>query len=325
MPETSRTYSLQSTSSTASRPVAVLLAGLTTIVLWSGTPIANKIAVGHMDPMTAGVLRSMLAGFIGAGIALIAGFPRPKSAKLWALLMISGVASFALWPMILSLGLGWTTANHAAVIMAMLPTLTGLLAAVIERKRPSLGWWSGIAIATAGAVLLVFYRSQGTLLSEEGGLAGDLVILAGTLICTIGYIAGARLSPVIGTWATTFWGLATALLVLIPSFLILAPRTDWSSVGTAGWGAIAYMTICSSLVGYAAWFWALGHGGIARIGALQLLQPLLTVALAALILSEDLTLALALSAAAVLTGTVITQYGAAQPRRSRPPNESLAS
>ncbi len=288
----------------------VVLAGAGAILLWSGTPIANKIAVNHMDPMTAGVLRSMIAGIIGGCIAFFSRLERPKSNRLWFLLIASGIASFAAWPMLMSHGLGATTANHAAVIMAGLPVLTGLLGAAIERKRPRLGWWFGIAIASAGTILLILYRSDGGLVSEKGGLVGDLTILTGTLICALGYVAGARLSPIIGTWATTFWGLASALLVLIPAFIFLAPRTDWSSVGMAGWGAIAYMTILSSLVGYAAWFWALGHGGIARIGAFQLMQPVLTLAFAAWLLGEAITLPLALSAGAILTGTAITQHRA---------------
>jgi drug/metabolite transporter (DMT)-like permease len=290
--------------------------GAFTIVLWGGTAIANKIAVAHMDPMTAGVLRSMLAGLIGTGIAVAARLPRPASRSQWAWLLVSGIASFAVWPMLLSLGLGRTTANHSALIMAMLPAFTGLIGAALERRFPHAGWWAGIAIAGAGTALLVSQRSDGALLAQ-GDAAGDLIILAGTVVCALGYVAGGRLSPVLGTWATTFWGLAAALTVLVPSFLLLAPRTDWGSVGPAGWGAIAYMTVLSSLVGYAAWFWALGHGGITRIAPFQLMQPVLTVAFAAWLLGEALTAPLILSAAAILTGTAVARHWAA-PRGPAP-------
>jgi drug/metabolite transporter (DMT)-like permease len=88
-------------------------------------------------------------------------------------------------------------------------------------------------------------------------------------------------------------------------------------VGPAGWGAIAYMTVLSSLVGDAAWFWALGHGGITRIAPFQLMQPVLTVAFAAWLLGEAFTAPLALSAAAILTGTAVARHWAA-PRRPAP-------
>jgi drug/metabolite transporter (DMT)-like permease len=294
--------------------VAAAAAG--TILLWSGTAIANKVAVGHMDPMTAGITRSMLAGVIAGGIGVATRLPLPSSPGRWGLLALSGIACFAVWPMMLSVGLGRTGANHAALVMALLPALTGLIALGMERRAPSPAWWAGMTVALTGTFFLVFYRSGGALLAEEGSAAGDLIILAGTFVCATGYVAGGRLSRVIGTFATTFWGLTVALIVLVPAFLLRAGSTDWSAVGAQGWMAIAYMTVVSSLIGYAAWFWALGRGGIARIGSWQLVQPQLTVGLAAVLLHEPVTVPLALSAVAIIAGTAMAQHRAA-PRRSR--------
>ena len=289
-------------------PVRVAAVGAGAILLWSGTAVVNKVAVGHMDAMTAGVLRSMLAGFLGAGIAFAARLPRPATRRDRALLFLSGVASFAVWPMMLSLGLGRTTASHAALIMAILPVFTGLLGYLVERRRPRAGWWGGTAIAVLGTALLVSHRAGASSLASPGDLWGDLVLLTGTVVCAFGYVVGARLSPVIGTWATTFRGLAAALVVLVPGFVLLAPRTDWSSVGFAGWASIAYLAVLSSVVGYAAWFWALGHGGVSRVASWQFLQPVLTLGLAALLLGEELSLPLMLSAATILGGTALAQY-----------------
>jgi drug/metabolite transporter (DMT)-like permease len=96
-------------------------------------------------------------------------------------------------------------------------------------------------------------------------------------------------------------------VVLMPMVVLLAPRTDWSAVTSAGWASVAYMTLCSSLLGYAAWFWALGHGGITRISALQLSQPILTIAIAATWLSEPITWPLVAAAAVILAGTWLVQ------------------
>lgn len=310
--------SLVSAGSGASR--AATLVGAGAVVLWGGTAIANKIAVGQMDPMTAGVLRSMLAGGLAAAFAITARLPRPTTSSQWALLLTSGVASFAVWPMMLSLGLAWTTANHAALILAVTPAFTGMIGSALERRRLQPGWWAGVVVAFAGTTLLVFYRSSGSLLSEGGGVLGDSILLVGTAICAFGYVTGARLSPVLGTWATTFWGLASALVVLVPVFALRWSLTDWAAVRATGWVAIGYLAVLSSIVGYAAWFWALGHGGIARIATFQLSQPVLTVALAAWLLGEAITIPLAFSAAAILAGTALAQRaggGAKRPSARR--------
>jgi drug/metabolite transporter (DMT)-like permease len=289
-----------------SRQALVLLGAGTVMILWSGTAIANKIAVGHMDPMTAGILRSLLAGLIAAAAAAVARLPLPENKGQWALLVVSGITSFAVWPTMLSLGLGRTSASHAALIMAMIPVFTGLIAAAFERRRPQVAWWIGVIVAIAGTAALVSYRGGG--LDGAGAtLAGDLIILSGVAICALGYVAGGRLSPVLGTWSTTFWGLAIATTALVPSFLWRAGETDWAAVSAPGWAAIAYLTIGSSLLGYALWFWSLGRGGIARIGALQFTQPVLTLAFAVPILGERLTWPLVLSGAVILVGVAITQ------------------
>ena len=114
--------------------------------------------------------------------------------------------------------------------------------------------------------------------------------------------------PLIGTWATTFWGLGVATVLLVPTIALLAHRTAWGDVGVDGWLAVAYMAVVSSLIGYVLWFWALGHGGIAHIASWQLGQPLITVLLAALLLGEPVTAALVLSGAAIVVGTALTQW-----------------
>ena len=300
--------------------LAVLAAAVTALLFWSGTAIANKIAVGYMDPLTAGVLRSMLAGFVAIAVAVAGRLPLPPGPGNKLLLVIAGTASFAVWPMLLSLGLGHTTANHSALIMALIPVFTGLIAAAFDRRAPRRGWWGGALLALFGTVILVTER-VGPLTTQGASPAGDLIVLAGVGICALGYVAGGRLTPLIGTRATTFWGLACASIVLVPVFVLLAPRTDWSAVPPAGWGSIAYMTLLSSLLGYALWFWALGHGGIARIGSLQFGQPVMTLILAAVILGEAVTAPLVLAGAIILAGTWLAQRpGTHAPRTEVRPN-----
>jgi len=297
------------TASTAQAPaaLAVYAAAAAALLFWSGTAIANKIAVAQIDPSSAGILRSMLAGLIAGGLALAFRLPFPRKAGQRGLLLVSGISSFAVWPMLMSLGLGTTTAGHAALIMAMLPAFTGLIAAAADRAWPRASWWGGVALAAIGTFALIFYRDGGALAGEQASITGDLIILAGVVVCALGYVCGGKLSPVIGTWATTFWGLAAATVVTIPTLAVLAHRTDWAAVDSTGWLAIAYMTFLSSLAGYAAWFWALGHGGIARIGSWQLAMPVTTLAAAGVVLGEAITWPIIVSGLAILAGTALAQ------------------
>jgi drug/metabolite transporter (DMT)-like permease len=74
-----------------------------------------------------------------------------------------------------------------------------------------------------------------------------------------------------------------------------------------------YLALFGTIGGYVAWFWALDRGGITRIASWQLAQPVVTLALAALLLGERITLPLLLVAASIVAGTAWAQL----PERGR--------
>ena len=261
-----------------------------------------------MSGLTAGILRSMLAGAIAVAIAFSLRLPFPKSAPDRTLLFVSGKSSFCIWPTLLSIGIEHTTAGHAALIMALMPIYTVSINSILNRRIPKFGWWIGAAFALGATVALILSRGMSIEASGDGyGMMGDLIILAGGVIGSIGYVAGGKLSPKIGTAATTFWGLSMALVVLLPVFISIAGGTEWGDVPINGWIAIAWMTFLASLAGYALWFYALGKGGISRIGSLPFLMSVITLTVAALMLGKTLTIQLAGTCAAIIGGTMLTQ------------------
>ena len=82
----------------------------------------------------------------------------------------------------------------------------------------------------------------------------------------------------------------------------------------ATWAAVAYLAVLSSIIAYAAWYWALARDNIGRIGQVQYAQPVVGVALAALVLGETLTLPLILAGAVILAGVALLQSARAAPR-----------
>jgi drug/metabolite transporter (DMT)-like permease len=75
------------------------------------------------------------------------------------------------------------------------------------------------------------------------------------------------------------------------------------SVPLSAWAGLLYGGVMSQFVGYALWNAALAAGSIARTGQLQLLQPFVTMALAATFLGETVdatTIAFAIAVACVV-------------------------
>jgi drug/metabolite transporter (DMT)-like permease len=61
----------------------------------------------------------------------------------------------------------------------------------------------------------------------------------------------------------------------------------------------------SMCLGFCAWYEGLARGGIARIGRIQLAQPVLTLAWSALLLGEDLSAITWIAAAVVLAAVAV--------------------
>jgi len=283
----------------------VLAAASLTILIWGGTPVVTRIAVGGLDPLAVGVLRTVLAAAFALPAVIFGGVPRPRTRAERGLLALSALGGFVAFPLLFSLGLARTSAAHGALVLAALPVFTGLIAALFERRLPGGRWWLGAAVALAGEIALVAFRFG---LEDAGaGLVGDLLVVLSCAGAALGYVAGGRLSRRLGAWPTTLWGLSAGGLALLPVLVVGGAGLDWTAIGAEAWIAVGYLAFLASILAYASWYWALAQGGFARVGAAQFVQPVVGLGLAALVLAEPITPPLAASAATILVGVGIAQ------------------
>ena len=264
----------------------IFAAALIAVVLWGASPVAAKIAVSSLSPMMVAILRTVIGGLIALPVAMLLRIPLPADRAQRRLLVLSGFCGFVAFPMLFTLGILHTSANHASMILAGLPVFTGLIAMTWDRKRPNSAWWIGCTIAMAGEALLIFGHDLDG--ATKASVRGDLLVLASNVFASLGYVAGGRLEREgYSAMGTTFYGVGLYALVLWPLLFIVEPGTAPLTVPTGIWLSIAYLAVGVTIVGYVLWYWALGQGGIARIALLQFLQPVSGVILAALLLGEE--------------------------------------
>jgi drug/metabolite transporter (DMT)-like permease len=225
----------------------------------------------------------------------------PQQRRLQAILLLSGFCGFIGFPMLFTFGVHLTSANHASMILAALPIFTGAIAMGWDRRRPSRIWVIGSLIALAGEAVLIGGRAGAG--AGTASIGGDALVLASNCFASLGYVAGGRLQQAgYPSTGTTFWGAAAMALVLAPVMPLLWARGEFAVASVPAWSAIAYLAIVVTILGYVLWYWALGRGGIARVGLIQFLQPVSGVVLAALLLGEEISLSFLLASALVLGG-----------------------
>jgi len=277
------------------------------MVVWGATPVATRLATEDLEPLFVAVSRTMLAGLVALPL-LPSTAPRPPSSRRARMLLaVSAIAGFVFFPVVYTLGQERTSAMHGVGILAGLPVFTGLWAAAVARRRPGRWWALGCALALLGEGVIIAIRASGTS-GGEASLAGDLLVLVAALVVSSGYVAGALLVPRgFSSAATTYWGVVLGAIMLAPLGVWLLAVDGVPDADATAWGSVVWLAVVTSIVGYVGWYWALAHGGIARIAPLQFLQPLSGLVLAALVLDERLTWPLAVGAAAVIAGVAIAR------------------
>ncbi len=285
-----------------SEPSTVLIVSVAIIsmVLWGGTPSATRYAITGFDPVMAAVMRTIVAAAASLPIIILARLPGPSGFRQWKLAAVSGICCFALFPTVLGFGIARTSTGHAALIIAMGPIATGLIAAGMTKTLPGKHWWAGTSIAIAGVAILVSEGGGSGL--QAGDVIGDLICIAGMCLVAVGYIAGGRLSAQLNAFGVTCWGLMIAGVVLLPILLVRGGGFGWDTVGFASWGGVVYLALISSIIGYAGFFWALDRGGVMRISPIQFIVPVAGVIFGCLLFNEAFTLVMFFSATAIIGG-----------------------
>ena len=285
--------------------IRIYLAALLAVIIWGASPVATKIAVAEISPVAVALLRTLIGGLAALLLALAIRLPLPDTREKRWLLVVSSACGFIFFPLLFSIGVRLTSANHASIILAALPVFTAAIANTWERRRPRRSWWTGVLVTMLGEALLIFGR--GSEVTSGATLGGDLLVLTGNLFASLGYVAGARLQqagyPAI---SVTFWGAGATALVLLPLAPLLIPDPSVLLVSAGAWTGLLYQALAVTIVGYVLWYWALGRGGIAKLGLMQFLQPVSGVVLAAILLGEQMGSGFFLALLLVLSGVWIS-------------------
>lgn len=267
------------------------------VLAFSFTVIFTRLAVAQLDPLFVGAGRAVVAAAI-AGVALAVTRSRRPTRGQAARLAIVGGGVVLGFPLLTSLALTSAPASHGAVVIAVLPAATAVAAVVRTRERPGRGFWIAAVI---GAVVAVAFALAG----GSGGLhVSDLLLLGAVAAAAVGYAEGGVLSRELGAWQTISWALVLSSPVMVGLTAFSALRTPVAADPVA-WGSFAYLAVVSMFLGFVAWYRGLAIGPMARVSQLQLAQPVLSLAWAALLLGEQLSVLTVVGGLAVIACAAI--------------------
>lgn len=268
--------------------------GAVGVAIFSVTLPATRIAVTAIDPSVVGLGRAVVAGLCAIVYlaATRAAWPRGQWRRLG---LVAACVVFG-FPLLTSFAMQRLPAAHGAIVIGLLPLSTAIFAVVFAHERPSRAFWLSAALGSGIVVAYAVIEGGGTMHTA------DLLLLGAVVCAGIGYAEGGRLSKSLGGPQVIAWSLVLSLPVLVPAtaWLVAAAPPRTVPLTAEAIAAFAYLSVGSMFVGFFFWYRGLAIGGVARVGQLQLLQPFLSVAVAALLLHEAVGLRTLLFASAVV-------------------------
>src|SRR5689334_22905138 len=135
-------------------PQAAYAAIAAATVLWSVNYTFAKMAVSEIDPFAVALVRILVATpLLMAAMAPTGRALRPSLQELRAALPL-GLTGVLANQIFFITGIRRTTPAHSALVVAMLPVLVLILAAVLLKERLTLLKVAGVSLALSGVILI---------------------------------------------------------------------------------------------------------------------------------------------------------------------------
>jgi drug/metabolite transporter (DMT)-like permease len=281
-------------------------------VVWGSTYLGIKVAVRTLPPfLTAGTRFLAAAAILALVLTLLRRSLRVRPRE--------AIAAAGLGVVLLACGVGMVhlaetriDSGVAAMIAGSVP-LQIVLWRVLAGERVPRQTVVAAAVGLAGLALVV--GPDG--LSGGSVAVGLLVMLAASLAWSRGSFVARRLTLPESPFVATVYEMLGGGLVLLVVGLVAGEGGELGSDSfqagpVAAW---AYLAVAGSVVGFSAYVWLLGNAPISQVVTHQYVNPLVAVALGALILDERPGPATLAGAVLIIGAVVVTarSEGRAEP------------
>lgn len=279
----------------SSREKLGFVLGFIGVAVFAGSLPATRLAVAHLDAWFVTAARAGLAGVCALVLLIVMRRPLPpKDAWPRLILIILGVV-FG-FPFFTALAMQTVPAAHGGVVLGVLPLATAAAAVVLTGERPSFGFW--IAAFVGALVVIAFALRHG----GGGGFTlseGDAQLVLAIISGGIAYTASGALARTMPGWEVISWALVASLPFSLLACILLFPANP-AAVPADAWLGLLYSAVMAQWMGFFFWNAGLAMGGISRVSQVQLVQPFVTVGLAATVNRETIDLETILFALAVV-------------------------
>lgn len=287
----------------------IYLLPLFTVLIWGANTLVNKLASHIIEPSAMSFYRWLLA------MLILSPFCLPGVVRQWSLIRpyLPKLICLSLLGMVLNQSLGYyagltTSASNMALITSLIPLLSIFISVPLLGKRLS-------SLSIIGAVMslvgLAFMLGHGDMLFflHQDITQGDGLMVLSASVYALYCVLLKRWKMPFSNWILVYLQGTLAVIMLAPLWL----SSDHLLPPTGSLPLIAYAGIAASLL--APWMWvkAIDVLGADSTAIFMNLLPVVSVALAAWLLNEQIHLYHLLGGVLVLSGVILAQIKRSAP------------
>jgi drug/metabolite transporter (DMT)-like permease len=287
------------------------LAWIVVCVVWGTTYLGIHIALETIPVALLAGLRWLTAGVLLVAILPFIGQTLPPL-RVWPSIAIIGF----LMAVVGNGGVVWAqqhvASGLAAVLVAMVPFWSVIVEAFLPSgERVTKSMIVGLVLGFLGIIVLVWPEIA------LGGRDG-LMFVAGVgalQIAGIGWAIGTSYLKRNSTNGSPMGNLAVQMILSGVMLLAIATAAgEWSSLHftTRSLGAMVYLVVFGSLVGYTAYMFALKNLPVSTVQLYAYVNPIIAVVLGAIVLNEPFTLRIAAASVLVFAGIAVVKAAPAE-------------
>lgn len=276
--------------------------------LFSANYVILKLAFREFTPLTFSWLRTA-----GAAAILLAIAPRnepPLARADHARIALYSLLGIVINGALFLAGLNFTTVQVAAVLITTIPVFAMVAAILLGQERTTITRMTGIALAGAGALLVVGGESfSGTSHSLLGAVMLVLNCLSYALYLVMSKPAFARFGA--RRVVTLLFAYGTVLMLPVSGWWLWHER--WSAISLRGWITLVVVIVGPTMGAYLLNAWALRHAESSFVAVYTYVQPVLATLLGAMFLDENVRGVVVIAALLIFTGVWLAGRGQAGP------------
>ena len=277
---------------------------LLSVIAWSTVFIVVKIVIDKSNP----ILLSMSRFFIASIILLIYVYHRKMLRQLknicldeYKNIVFQGLTGIAGMSPILFYGIKYTSASISSIIMNSNPLIIAVLSSLFLKEKLKSINIAGIIIGYIGIISILSRGENIFKLFTSKHLFGDILCIVAAILWSLYIINGKKLlkryNPIIVTLAAMIIG----TVILTPP-LIIFHWEDIYNISMEIFGAIIYLGIVPTGIGFTLWFNALERLPASKLSIIGYLVPILSLILSVILLGEKVNVF-------ILTGFILVVLG----------------